>query len=457
VPPSSAEARDTIAAIATAVGGGIGVIRISGPRAEAILAALIRPWPHQKTRAPSHKLVHGHVVDPITGEKIDEVLSVVMRGPHSYTAEDVAEIHGHGGPRVLQRVLEVVCRAGARMAEAGEFTRRAFELGRIDLTQAEAVAAIVAARSDRALKAAQRILAGEVGARVRELRQSLVLRLAEIEGPLDFPDERLDEMPVTDTLASLGELRARIETMAGSWVRLGQERAEVVLVGQTNAGKSSLLNALAGRERVLVDEAPGTTRDVVEVEVDLAGQAISLIDTAGERAEASTLEQRGLALARQRLERAEVALLVVDGTSPESWARDAELLSKLPSTVERVVVWNKHDLSSWQSPPATFGAALALSAATGEGLPALRRELEEHLGGGESDDARLQISARQRRSLVEAGQAIARAEQILGAGEPAEVAALEARGALHHLGVITGETADDDVLTALFARFCIGK
>jgi len=456
VQPSS-EARETIAAIATAVGGGIGVIRISGPRAEQILAAVIRPWAHGKTRAPSHKLVHGHVVDPITGEKLDEVLSVVMRGPHSYTAEDVAEIHGHGGPRVLQRVLDVVCRAGARVAEPGEFTRRAFELGRIDLAQAEAVAAIVSARSDRALKAAQRILAGEVGARVRELRQSLVLRLAEIEGPLDFPDERLDEMPVGDTLASLGELRGRIDAMAGSWVRLGQERAEVVLVGQTNAGKSSLLNALAGHERVLVDETPGTTRDVISVEIDLGGQVVSLVDTAGERAEASSLEQRGLALARRRLERAEIALLVVDGTAPASWARDAELLANLPATVERVMVWNKHDLPAWQAPPEAWPGALPLSATTGEGLPALRRELERHLGGSESDDARLQISARQRRSLVEASLAVARAEDVLKSGEPAEVAALEARGALHHLGVITGETADDDVLAALFARFCIGK
>jgi len=456
--------RDTIAAIATPAGGGIGIIRISGPLAEDVVRRLVAPFP---AKAPSHRLHLGKVKDPSTGEVLDEVLAVVMRRPRSFTGEDVAELHAHGGPRVLERILDAVLRVGARQAAPGEFTRRAFEAGRIDLSRAEAIAEVIAARSDRALRAARQLLDGKLADAVAAARQALVLALAELEGALDFPDDVGSDAPTEARSAeTLAAVRAQIEALAASHRRFAHERAEVILVGRVNAGKSSLFNALAGEERALVDETPGTTRDLLEAELVVRGVAVRLVDTAGERgavdeAAAERLEARGVALGRRRRERADVAVLVVDGGV--GWSDDDAALFAALAGRARVIVWNKSDRApAAPAVPAWAEGAPVVSTSVAPGSPptgldALERAIVDALGEGDEDSTRLQIGLRQRGALLDAATALARAEETLRGGGPADVAAVEARGALEHLGLVTGETVDNEVLDAIFARFCIGK
>jgi tRNA modification GTPase len=446
---------DTIAAIATGVGGGIGIVRISGPRAEAIVAQLVQPWP--KSRPPTHKLLLGKVRDPATGEVIDEVLATVMRAPRSYTGEDVAELQGHGGARVLQRVLDCVIAAGARQAEPGEFTRRAFEAGRIDLTRAEAVAQLIAARSDRALKAAQALAGGALEKEVRALRGEIVHALAELEGALDFPDERLEAPPEAESARGLERLRARFVELASSYRKFVHERAEVVLLGRVNAGKSSLFNALLGEERALVDTGAGTTRDVIEAELDLEGVAVRLVDTAGERLDggaAERVEQRGLELARKRRGRADATVLVIDGEIGFGEG-ERQLWTELASQPS-LVVWNKRDRAAPSGLPAE-AVVVETIASTGEGAAQLKRMLRTVLGIEDEREGVFHVSRRHRDALVAGAESVGKAVAVLQSGEPAEVAAVELRDALHHLGRITGETIDADVLDAIFSRFCIGK
>ncbi len=455
--PSRTPARETIAAIATGLGGGIGIVRLSGPRAEPIVAGLVTPWP--KSRPPTHKLHFGRVRDPASGEIIDEVLACVMRAPRSYTGEDVAELHAHGGARMMQRLLELVLASGARLAEPGEFTRRAFEAGRIDLTRAEAVAELIAARTDRALAAARSVHSGALEKEVRGLRSELVRALAELEGALDFPDEQPDARPEAESARAVCALETRFLALAATYRKFVRDRAEVTLVGRVNAGKSSLFNALCGEERALVDVDPGTTRDVLEAEVELGGAWVRLVDTAGERldggGEAGRVEERGVDLGRRRRGRADAVLLVVDATIGFGEGEQA-LWQSLQGT-PRLLVWNKRDAGGAPAGLPEGACVVETSALTGEGLAELRAALPSLLGIEADHEGALEVSARHREALVTGAQALARAAAILSAGEPSEVAAVELRDALHHLGRITGETVDAEVLDAIFARFCLGK
>jgi tRNA modification GTPase len=448
---------DTIAAIATGHGGGIGIVRISGPRAEALLATVVIGWPTK--RPPSHLLHHGYVRHPSTGERLDEVLACVMRAPRSYTGEDVGEIQGHGGRLVLARVLDAVLAAGARPAEPGEFTRRAFESGRIDLTRAEAVAALIGARSERALRAAQSLQAGALAREIDGLRTQVVHALAELEGAIDFPDEQLDAAPERVTGERLGQAGARLRGLAASYRPGDHQLVEVALLGRVNAGKSSLFNALVGEERALVDAAAGTTRDVVEAEVELAGARLRLLDSAGERfdgdAAVGTVERRGLDLGRRRRGRAEVAVLVVDATLGFG-AGERALWDELDGTA-RLIAWNKRDLGGAPAGTPPDARVIETAAPTGAGVPELGRAVAAALDQGEGEPTVAVVSRRQREALLDGALALDKAAAALAAGEPSELAAVDARAALHHLGRVTGETVDADVLDAIFSRFCIGK
>jgi tRNA modification GTPase len=450
--------RDTIAAIATGLGGGIGIVRLSGPDAERIVARLVDPWPR---RPQSHRLYFGRAIDPQTREAIDEVLACLMRAPRSYTGEDVAELHGHGGRLVCERVLAVVLAEGARLAQPGEFTRRAFESGRIDLTRAEAVAELIGARSDRALRAAQSLHAGALEREVRSVRSQLVGQLAELEGAIDFPDDANDARPESETANTLGELVAKLRALAATYRKLVHEGAEVVLLGRVNAGKSSLLNALAGEERALVDSEAGTTRDLVEVEVDLGGVSARLVDTAGDRfgeaggAASPSIEQRGLELARRRRGRADAAVMVVDGTVGIG-AGELQLWQEL-SGGPRILAWNKRDVASAPSRLPEGARAIETSARTGEGVADLKRAIVDALGGLDEDAGALVVSLRQKEALLSAAALLERARETLRSAEPSELAAVDGRAALNELGRVTGETVDAELLDAIFARFCIGK
>jgi tRNA modification GTPase len=449
VAPAS-NARDTIAAIATAAGGGIGIVRLSGPRATSVAQQIVRPWP---SRPVSHKLQLGIVHHPRSDERIDQVLAVVMRAPRSYTGEDVVELQGHGGQLVLQRVLEAALAAGARMAEPGEFTRRAFEAGKIDLSRAESVAALIGARSERALKAAQAMSAGALAQRIVRLRQQLVAQLAELEGAIDFPEDVGDAAPEAASARMLRRLALEMAELAGSYRPALFRAAEVALVGRVNAGKSSLLNALAGEERALVDEAPGTTRDAVAAEVALDGVAVTLVDTAGERDEPERIERRGLELGRARAARSDLVVLVVDGTvgfgATEQARWDAIVGPKM-------VAWNKRDLGPAAHGLPTGTIVVETTATNGEGVAALARGIA-HAVAGEREEGVAVVSERQAEALRDGAATIERAAALLRDGEPPELAAVDARRALDAMGRVTGETADAEVLDAIFARFCIGK
>lgn len=461
------QAADTICAIASGTGGGVGIVRLSGPEAERILVRLVPSLP---TPPESHRLYFGRVRDPQSGgppgeppgEVIDEVLACVMRGPRSFTGEDVAELHGHGGSANLARLLVAAVACGARVAEPGEFTRRAFLAGRVDLTQAEAVALVVAARSERALRVAQTQLRGGLAEAVSALRERLVSVLAELEARVDFPDEPLDFVPVARLGEALRAVSRETSELAASYQR-GRalcEGIDVALVGQPNAGKSSLLNALLGEERALVDATPGTTRDFVEAELELGGVRAVVVDTAGEREAAEHLERRGLELGRRRWSRADVVVVVVDGTRGYSEV-ERRLAEQAVEAGSRVVwAWNKSDLAlAPEEAPLGWGVwpVVTVSARSGAGIEALRQELVAGLGAGVEEDGVLVTSARQRELLVEAGEALAAGGELLARGEPAELAAIDLQVALDRLARVTGDQVDDAVLDQVFARFCIGK
>lgn len=451
----------TIAAIATGTGGGVGIIRVSGPQAEAIGRALCRPWPAE---LQSHHLYYGHAVapgsapEPAGEEVIDHLLFCLMRAPRSYTGEDVLELHGHGGAVNLQRLLSACIAAGAVPAEPGEFTRRAFLAGKLDLTRAEAIAGLVDAQSVLAARQAQRQLAGELGQVVGELRRRATTLLGDFEGTLDFPDLEADEEVLRRARPELESLAARVEALAASFHQGGraiQTGIELALLGRTNAGKSSLINALCGAERVLVDGQPGTTRDYVEVRTAWSELPVVLIDTAGEREGATFLEQQGLRLGRQRWRRADLALLVVDGTlgpGPE----EAQLLASLPPELPHLVVWNKADHTTCQPPPA---GAVACSALCGWGLDALRQRVLAAVAPQlDHGDALIVTSARQAATLSESATALRRAQAALTDGMTgSEVVAAELRTAAARLGEISGDEVTEGVLDAIFARFCVGK
>jgi tRNA modification GTPase len=431
---------DTIAAIATARGaGGVAIVRVSGPEAIAIVAGMVGQG---EAELPDRVLVHGVARDR-GGARLDEVLVVAMRAPRSYTGEDVAEVHGHGGTVNAGRLLREALERGARLAEAGEFTRRAFEHGKVDLAAAEGLLGVIEAASERAWRVAQGQLAGALSETVAGLRGEATALLAEIEACVDFPEEGLEFLAAKQVGATARGLAARCEALAGTF-RLGRalrDGIEVALVGPVNAGKSSLLNALVGRERALVAAEPGTTRDYVEVRVEWDGIAVTLIDTAGERSAASEVEERGIALGRERAANADVRVWIDEagqGVAPDT---------------STVIVRSKADLGG-----ETPAGVLATSARTGAGLDALRAKILEVAGAvGEADDAVVVTSERQRGLLERASRGLARAADAIASAMPAEVVAVDVRDALSALAAVTGDEVGEDVLDALFARFCIGK
>lgn len=444
------EHRDTIAAIATAPGrGGIGVVRVSGTALNDFAHRLTGTTPQARHATLASFL-------DAEGRAIDSGLLLFFPAPHSYTGEDVLELQGHGGPVVMQLLLARCRELGARIAEPGEFTRRAFENGKLDLSQAEAVADLIDAATASAARSAVRSLQGEFSREIHALVAELTELRALTEATLDFPDEEVDFLEAANAFARLDGLHDRLAATfdRAQQGRLLQSGLHVVLVGQPNVGKSSLLNRLAGDELAIVTPVAGTTRDALRGSIEIEGVPIHVIDTAGLRETDDEVERIGIARTWREIERADVVLLLTDAQHGIGRA-EREILDRLPDTIRRLTVYNKIDLVG--KPPARSDeggvVTIALSAKGGEGIELLRAELLAIAGWHHAEDV---FIARERhlQALREAASHLAAARQEL---PRLELFAEEMRLAQQALARITGEVSADDLLGEIFGRFCIGK
>ncbi len=445
---------DTIAAIATAPGrGGVGVIRISGSNLLPFAFALTG-----KTPKPRYATLADFKADD--GTAIDSGLLLYFPDPHSFTGEDVLELQGHGGPVVMQMLLARCLDLGARLAEPGEFSRRAFLNGKLDLAQAEAVADLIDAATTSAARSAVRSLQGEFSKAIHGLTDELINLRMLVEATLDFPEEDIDFLKAANAFGRLENLQIRLAEVfdrAGQG-KLLQAGLHVVLAGQPNVGKSSLLNRLAGDDLAIVTPIAGTTRDALRSTIQIEGIPLHIIDTAGLRETEDEVEKIGIERSWREIERSDVVLLLVDARSGVS-AADREILERLPERLQRITVYNKIDLSGAQAErhdePET--TAISLSARSGEGIELLRQELLRIAGWHQAEDV---FIARERhlRALATAQEHIAAARSVVESALPAlELFAEELRLAQHALGEITGEFTADDLLGVIFSRFCIGK
>ena len=448
--PPTTPRPDTIAAIATASGrGGIGVIRVSGPD--------LLPFSRQLCeKEPQPRLATLAGFRDAAGQLIDSGLLVYFPSPHSFTGEDVLELHGHGGTVVMQMLLSRCLDLGARLAEPGEFTRRAYLSGKLDLAQSEAVIDLIDAATTTAARSAVRSLQGEFSREINTLLEQLTELRALVEASLDFPDEDIDFLQAADAFGRLERLQQRLASVfdRAQQGKLLQGGLNVVIVGQPNVGKSSLLNRLAGDELAIVTPVAGTTRDVVRSTLQIEGIPLHIIDTAGLRETDDEIEKIGIARAWREIERADLVLLLVDARSGVGQAEQA-ILGKLPENLARVTVYNKIDLAgrSAERHDEGCGVAISLSAKQGEGVELLRSELLRIAGWHPSEDV---FIARERhlRALAETAEHIAAARAQL---RQLELLAEELREAQAALGTITGQVSADDLLGEIFGRFCIGK
>ncbi|MBA4422873.1 MAG: tRNA uridine-5-carboxymethylaminomethyl(34) synthesis GTPase MnmE [Syntrophus sp. (in: bacteria)] len=458
--------RDTIAAISTPPGiGGIGLIRISGTEAEGIARRLFR------TARPidaflSHHLYHGEIVAPETGAVLDDVLIAFLRGPHTYTGEDTLEISCHGGPLILRTVLAEVLRAGARPAERGEFTKRAFLNGRLDLSQAEAVFDLISAKTPEGLSAAVDRLKGKLSGRIETIRNAIIDLLAGIEAAIDFAeDDGVVEAPGANLLefqAVIDDLHALAATYRRG--RIIREGIGVVIAGRPNVGKSSLLNRILGEKRAIVTPIPGTTRDFIEETVNIGGIPVRLTDTAGIRPPENAIEKEGIDLVWERLVTTDAILVLLDGSmalTPE----DQGLLLQMHAK-PMIPVINKSDLPQRLDEallrgllPAGTPPAVRISAKYGDGIDRLTAAIHEMILAtpAEETPAAMIADLRHKIALERAAECLDRAQDGLRDGLPSELAALEVREALDSLGEITGRTTSEEVLDRIFANFCVGK
>jgi len=445
---------DTIAAIATAPGrGGIGIVRVSGPQAPDIAVTLLGALPRPRC-------AELHVFRDASGAAIDTGLALYFAAPASFTGEPVLELHGHGGSVVLQLLLSRVLSLGARQARPGEFSERAFLNDKIDLAQAEAIADLIESATAQAARAAIRSLEGAFSTQVQHLVEALVELRMFVEAAIDFPEEEIDFLADAGLQQRLYRLHAELQTLLENAAQgqLLRDGLTLVIAGRPNAGKSSLLNALSGRDSAIVTGIPGTTRDVLREQIQLDGLPLHLLDTAGLHASTDPVEQAGMARARAAMQSADRVLLVIDDSVGWS-AADEEILRSIPSHAACTRIYNKIDLTG-RAPGAFIehaATALAVSLASGAGLDALRSFLKSSVGYHESAEGA--FSARQRHldALRRALTAVESGQTLLLEQRAGELLAEELRHAQQALGEITGEVTSEDLLNRIFSSFCIGK
>lgn len=453
---------DTIAAIATIQApSAIGIVRLTGPDTRRILDGVFAPANGRPMSAQTpRKLVFGRALDR-SGGVIDEALAVLFPGPNSYTGEDCAEIHCHGSPVVLDEVLAAAFARGARQARGGEFTQRAFLSGRMDLIQAESVADLIDAESAGAARNAVGQLQGRMSRSVGGIYDALMDVVSRFYAIVDYPDEEIEPLQQAQIEQTLAESAERLDALLATFSRgrLLKSGVPAVILGKPNAGKSSLLNALLGYDRAIVTDIAGTTRDTVEEKVLVGSVLLRLCDTAGIRDAADTVERLGVERAQQAAQRAELALLVLDGSAPLT-REDEEAIAAARQARRMLVLVNKADLPQVLDTAALrvrFGEVIPLSARSGAGVDALCRAVEELFAGGETPRGELLTNARQAESAQRALDAVRRAEQALRGGLSPDAVLTDAEEALEALAEFSGKRVRDDLVATIFSRFCVGK
>lgn len=454
----------TISAITTAIGpAAVGIVRLSGPQSLNIAREIFVPAAKKSLADfPPRTLVFGHVREK--DRDVDEVLAVYMPAPHSYTAEDVVELQCHGGAVSLQKILALTYEHGAEPAAPGEFTKRAFLNGRLDLVQAEAVMDIINARSEVALKNSLRLQEGYLSRELEKIRQELLAVIVNLEAVIDYPEEDIEDVTYGQLQVSIAKAREQVEKLAdrGTTGQILREGLRTVIVGRPNVGKSSLLNQLLKEDRALVSQYAGTTRDVIEEQLVVDGIPLVLADTAGIHKTEDFVEQLGIKRSRELLAKAELAIVVIDGTEALTPA-DEEILTAVQDK-PHVLIVNKADLHHsgvtkmlQEKYPRT--TVLELSAKTGAGLDAFQAWLQKFVYGAQEhgSEALYVANARQENLLRQAAAALASAQEGAEQRLPYDCLSIDVNGALTNLGEITGQAATDEIINQIFARFCVGK
>ena len=451
---------DTIAAISTPFGaGGIAIIRLSGPRALVVADSIFENKRGKPSQFTTHTIHFGRIVT--SGNSVDQVMLTVMKAPRTYTTEDIVEINCHGGALTARSILALCLSKGARLAEPGEFTKRAFLNGRLDLTQAEAVMDLITAKSSRARVAAENALEGHLTRKIQRARDQLMEVVAHIEAHIDFPEEEIDTGTRDQWLAAtrgvIGFLKEVLETAHDG--KILREGIAIAIVGRPNVGKSSLMNALLGEDRAIVTAIPGTTRDTLEEGASIRGIPVRLIDTAGIRTARTSVEAIGIRRSRRALGLADLVVHVLDGS--RRFSQDEQMLGRLCKGLRLIYAVNKCDLPRRLRLPEDFGARphVSVSAITGDGLEELKRTIEAAtlLGSQSALSSDVAVNERQADLLRCAIQYISDGVDELSGSEPIEISARSLRLGLESIGEIVGSTTTEDILSRIFSKFCIGK
>jgi len=453
--PNNPDLNDTIVAISTPPGrGGIGIVRLSGPDACAVAAPLLQL---------RHPLAAGqarfaHIIDTSDSEVLDEAVVTFFEAPNSYTSEDIVEIAAHGSPVLLDYLLRASLRNGARLAEPGEFTQRAFLSGRLDLTQAEAVRDLIESTTLHQARLAAQQLGGALSRQIAPIKEKLVHLIAALEAGIDFAEDDIDLLPASEIAAQIEAIATPLTALEQTFAygRIVRDGFTLAIVGRPNAGKSSLFNRLVERDRAIVTAAPGTTRDLVTERVSLDGIPVELVDTAGLRDAIDEAESLGIAKSREAMAEADIVLLVRDATQPLH--REDEAAISAHADRPLLIALNKRDLAPQAALPASAHPIISTSALTGEGLPELRREILATLSAAApTSETALLTNLRQQQAVSGTVAALARAQQATAASIPHEMLLLDLYEALQSLDALTGVTTTDDILRLIFSTFCIGK
>ncbi|MBU5592408.1 tRNA uridine-5-carboxymethylaminomethyl(34) synthesis GTPase MnmE [Clostridium sp. MSJ-4] len=453
---------DTIAAIATAVGeSGISIIRVSGEKALSIVSSIFKGKNGRNLDdIRPYSMRYGHVIDKLNGEIIDEVLISYMKGPRSFTAEDSVEINCHGGIMPTNKVLEEVIKAGARLAEPGEFTKRAFLNGRIDLSQAEAVIDLIRAKTDLAMKSALMQSDGRISREIRDIRHELLGVIAHIEATVDFPEEDLEEITSDRVQNNLNDIINKIQSLldTANEGRIIREGLSMVIIGKPNVGKSSLLNSILMEQRAIVTDIPGTTRDVIEEYINLEGIPLKLVDTAGIRETDDLVEKIGVERSKEKINEADLVVFMLD-LSRKLDDEDKEILDYIKDK-KYIVLLNKLDLERKLEDNVFEGMEniIEVSAKTGEGIEILKKKIKDLFFKGEIKPTEVMITnSRHKEALYRAKERCLAALDTLNSGISIDLASIDVRSAWMNLGEITGETLEEDIIDKIFSEFCLGK